>query len=60
MKQYAARGKVERSGSTWVMRKSRKLPCHNLVKRREEDTGVGRAPSVAFSAAGEDMLRPPQ
>jgi hypothetical protein len=60
MKQYAARGIVDRFGSTWVMRKSRSPPCapRHSGKREDakggEDTGVGRADSATvFATAGD-------
>jgi hypothetical protein len=49
MKQYAASGMTESSGSTSVMR--------NSVRGDEEDTGVGRAPSTSFLVDSEDMKR---
>ena len=68
MKQYAASGMADSSGSTSDLRKSWKLlciPCHDHRNDAEgvEDTGVGRAASpILFARAGgdgtpEDMLR---
>jgi hypothetical protein len=68
MKQYAARGMADSSGSTSDLRKSWKLlciPCHGHDNDAEgvEVTGVGRADSAILSAAEaggdgipEDML----
>jgi len=61
MKQYAASGTVDNSGSTSDLRKSWKLlciPCHGHGDGAEaEDTGVGRAPSasaILSARAGSD------
>lgn len=62
MRQYAASGMVDCSGSTSVMMKSRSPPwvaCHNCERvdaEGDEDGAawVGRAASTAFSAAAAD------
>ena len=59
MKQYAARGMADSSGSTSDLRKSWKLlciPCHGHGLGAEgEDTGVGRAASaILLAGAGSD------
>jgi hypothetical protein len=60
MKQYAASGIEDSSGSTSDMRNSRKLrcaPCHSHGNdaEGEEDTGVGRAASaILFAGVGGD------
>jgi hypothetical protein len=65
MKQYAASGMADSSGSTSDLRKSWKLLCipfdgHDNGAEGGEDTGVGRAVSAILSAGGggtpEDML----
>jgi len=61
MKQYAASGMVDSSGSTSDLRKSWKLLCvpcdgHGSDAEGEEDTGVGRAASaILFAWAGGDV-----
>jgi hypothetical protein len=59
MKQYAASGMADSSGSTSDLRKSWKLlciPCHGHDNDAEggEDTGVGRVASLIFAGAGGD------
>lgn len=59
MKQYAASGTADNSGSTSDLRKSWKLlciPCHGHGNDAEgEDTGVGRpASAILLAGAGGD------
>ena len=61
MKQYAASGMDDSSGSTSDLRKSRKLlciPCHDHGRNAEgeEDTGVGRPAWAGGDVTPEDMV----
>lgn len=60
MKQYAASGIVERSGSTSVIRNSRSAPRRNIelaVDGESEETGRGSAGAFSVAAWAEDMLQ---